>query len=140
MITDVQISFYCSGGELVPSRLPLRFSDQHDPDDIATRGIKKGKKHGSGFLRLDAPDDVAPEEKIGFISTYLAPVLDGMLDPGFQRWIVATYSCTDQCQVLLEAHELSALQVLRCDSRADVKIVEEEANQPVQTRTTSGPV
>ncbi len=103
------------GEEFRPSRVPFRFSEQHDPGIIGTLGRYRGQPVPYGSASYRVPPSVPNAERIRHIVHIIEPLLPAIREAGATDWHISIgrfyYA---QCNEEYSLEELQLIARLGC--------------------------
>ena len=122
-----RVSFEMWGEGFRPSRVPFRFTDQHDPGAIGTVGRYRGEPLPYGSASYVVPSSVPNADRIKHLVQIIEPLLAGIRDAGATDWHISIgryYS--SQCNEAYSFEELQLIARLRCGFTYSAYSVTEE--------------
>jgi hypothetical protein len=122
-----RVSFEMWGKGFRPSRVPFRFTEQHDPGAIGTVGRYRGEPLPYGSASYVVPASVPNTDRIKHAVQIIEPLLAGIRDAGATDWHISIgryYS--SQCNEAYSLEELQLIARLRCGFTYSAYSVTEE--------------
>lgn len=113
-----RVSFEMWGEGFRPSRVPFRFTKQHDSGAIGTVGRYRGEPLPYGSASYVVPASVPNADRIKHAVQIIEPLLAGIRDAGATDWHISIGRyCSSQCN---EAYSLEELQLIARRYEADL--------------------
>jgi hypothetical protein len=137
-----RVSFEMWGERFRPSRVPFRFTEQHDPGVIGTVGHYRGKPLPYGSASYVVPASVPNADRIKHTVQVIEPLLASIREAGATDWHVSIgryYSA--QCNEAYSLEELQLIARLGCGfAYSAYSVTEEEEAERKQKLEAPGPM
>ncbi len=129
------VSFEIWGEEFHPSKVPFRFTKQHDPGVIGTIGRYRGQPVPYGSASYVVPPSVPNDKRIVHIVQSIEPVLDDIRAAGATKWHISIgrfyYA---QCNEEYSLEELQLIARLGCGFIYSAYNVTEEEEKELERK------
>lgn len=109
------ISFIVWGDEFRPSRVPFKFTEQHDPGITGTLGRYRGQPVPYGKARYDVPPSVPNVDRLKHIVETFEPLMGDIQAAGATNWDISIGRFYNgQCNEGFSLEDLKLIIRLKC--------------------------